>query len=255
MALLLIAAYWLFLFAFGIGAVRLLRSRTVTKRIFGAVLIVGFCALLTTTIFRPEIRDWRLSPGSTAILPPRAMVFRSASAQVESIAAFFVTTGLFDAFVATPGNGWVASAEPIVVDKIKECQTRTDLELNVAMKCIHRQHEVVLPPCRVQIDLNGSPRSFSELAQEARIYVLMDGDRACPFFGPREWIRLPSPISRLHPPFIMGDPPQPSVMRGHAALTSPTVESILRAIGIEVDCRNTATECVFRVSPGPKLPR
>jgi hypothetical protein len=255
MALLLIAAYWLFLLAVAIGAIWLLWSRTTTKRVAGAVLMISLCALVITTVFRPEIRDWRMNPGTAAIPPPRAMVFRSASPQIENIAAFFVTTGLFDVFVATPGDGWLASAEPIVVEKTKECQMRADLELNVAAKCIQRQNAVPLPPCRVQIDLNGPPRSTSELAQDARIFVLMDGEQACPFFGPREWIRLPSPISRLHPPFIMGDPPQPSVLRGHAALTSPTAESILRAIGIEADCSNSVTGCSFRLSPGPGYPR
>jgi hypothetical protein len=255
MAVLVIAAYWLFLLALAIGAIRLLWSRTTTKRVIGAVLIVGFCALATTTIFRPEIRDWRLKQGTTVISAPRAVVFRSASPQIESLAAFFVTTGLFDAFVATPGSGWVDSADPIIVEKTRECQARADLKLHIPAKCIHRGHAIPLPPCRVQIDLNGTPPSPNELAQDALISVRMDGDQACPFFGAREWIRLPSPLSRIHPPFIMGDPPQPSAMRTHAVLTSPTVESILRAIGIEADCRSAVTDCVFRVSSGPEQTR
>jgi hypothetical protein len=252
MALLLTAAYWLFLFALAIGGLRLLRSGTTSKRIAGAALIVTFCALVTTTIFRPEIRDWRLNPGTAPISPPRALVFRSQSSDIESIAAVFVTTGLFDAFVAAPGTGWPDRGEPIVIQKTKDCQRRADLKINVAAKCIHRQHAVSLPSCRILIDLNGSAPSASELAQEARIAVVMDGDQACPFFGRREWIRLPNAIARIHPPFIMGDPPQPSALRGHAALTSPTAESILRAIGIEADCSNTATGCSFRLSSEPR---
>ena len=188
MALLLIAGYWLFLLALAIGAIRLLWSRATIKGVVGAVLIIGFCALVTTTIFRPEIRDWRLKQGTTPISPPRAVVFRSASPQLESLAAFFVTTGLFDAFVAAPGTGWIDSAEPVIVDNSKECHARADVELNLPAKCIHRGNAVSLPPCRVQMDLNGTPPSPSELAHEAVISVRMDGDRACPFFGPRTWI-------------------------------------------------------------------
>jgi hypothetical protein len=250
MALLLIAVYWLFLLALAIGAILLLWSRTTTKRLVGAVLMISFCALVITTIFRPEIRDWRLNPGTTAIPPPRAMVFRYTSPHIESIAAFFVTTGLFDVFVAAPGVGWPDSGEQIIVDKTIDCQKSADLGLNVAAKCIHRQHAAALPPCRLLIDLNGPPPSASELAQDAQIAVWMDGDQACPFFGRREWIRLPSPLSRLHPPFILGDPPQPSALRGHAALTSPTAQSILHAIGIEADCSNAAMGCSFRLSSG-----
>src|ERR1051325_4746702 len=191
MALLFTAAYWLLLFALAIGAIRLLWSHGGTQRLVGAVLLITFCTLVITTIFRPEIRDWRLNSGTTAITPPRAMVFRYASPQIDSIAALFVTTGLFDVFVAAPGSGWPDTGEQIIVDKSKDCQRGADLELNVAAKCIHRQRAVGLPSCRILIDLNGPPPSASELAQEARIAVMMDGDQAGPFFGRREWIRLP----------------------------------------------------------------
>jgi hypothetical protein len=233
-----IAAYWLLVLALGIAAVRLMRAPTITKRLAGLVVLVGTCILVFTTIFRPEIDDWRLNESTTSVRPPRAMVLRSAAPQIEIIAAFFVTTGLFDVFVAPPGEGWLDRAAPIVVRRTKDCGSEgaQASQLSIfAAKCIQRQDSVPLPACRIQIDLDGSPPSVGDLAQRAQIYVVTDGEQPCPFFGPKERIRLPDPLGRSLPRFILGDPPPWSSLRLYAELTSPTSQSILRAIGIAPD--------------------
>ncbi len=211
---------------------------SVTKRIIGALFIVGSCTLTLITIFEPEINYWLLTRNTPPVHPPRGMVIRSASPEIERIAAFFVRTGLFDVFVALPGKDWLSTAEPIVVDDSKDCQSagmqpsRLDA---VAAKCIHRKQPSPLPACRTEIDLDGLPDSIQHFAQAAQIYVIADGGHPCPFLDPKGMLSRVNPIltSRVLPYFVLPRPRPGSVKGKHATLTLPTPESILSAIGID----------------------
>ncbi len=161
------------------------------------------------------------------VAPPRAVVLRGSSAQTEQLAALFAATGSFDVFVAAPGTGWVDKGDKVHLENSERCRAdaRTLPPDNMPAECIHFEPSGPLPGCRLQIDLTG-PTDTQAVAQRARIYVIAEHDEACPFFD-----RLENPAS---PPGVGGKPSRPwSSLLALAELTSPTPQSILRAIGVE----------------------
>ena len=231
-----IIVFWLCLLGAGIAGVRLLRSASRTKRVAGTLFLVSSCALALGTIFQREIDDWVFSQRTTTPAhPPRAVVFRSDSTEIEHIAAALVATGSFDVFVTLPTKGWLFNADPILVEKTAECALETTPVLllkTMRAECIHRKRAVPLPACRIEIDLEGQSPSIEHVAQTARIYAVREAGQPCPFFDAMLPAIGPNPVAaRLLPSFGRRPITSISAMRLHASVTSPTLESILQAIG------------------------
>jgi len=155
---------------------------------------------------------------------PRTMVVRGTWPDTGRLAAAFAGTGLFDVFVTTLDDRLAREAEKIDVDNAPSCHSSSQLLSpdSVKLECIRRAQPGLLPGCSLQVNLTGPPKA-ENVAQHARIFIVLDHGEPCPFYdqrylaenlrtnGLRAWR-----TSRLL-----------------AEIASPTPQTILRALGVE----------------------
>jgi hypothetical protein len=193
-----------------------------------AIFAIGVMAIPKTLGL--EINNWSVTKiqAQVPIAPPDVMVLHGASpdasAGAEHVAVLFAAAGLFDVFLAPPQEEWGVTGEKLDVENSERCRSeaKTMFSEGVKVECIHRATRGPLPGCRLQIDLNGPPISES-VAQSARIYVVLEQGEPCPFYD-RRFLSDDLRLNGLRPW---------RTIRLVAEVPSPTLQSILRAIGVE----------------------
>ena len=160
---------------------------------------------------------------------PRTMVVRGTWPDTGRVAAAFASTGLFDVFVTTLDDRQAREGETLHLDNSEGCRSGTQMlsPASVRLECIHRSEQGLLPGCNLQVNLTG-PLDTENIADRARIFIVLDHGEPCPFYDQRylaENLRMnglrPWRTSRLL-----------------AEVPSPTPISILRAIGVEPTANN-----------------
>jgi hypothetical protein len=157
-------------------------------------------------------------------VPPRAMVLRGPSPEAERVAAVLAASGLFDVFIAPLEDGWADTGARVDFDTSDGCRSGypTLSPDAVSLECLHRSQPELLPGCSLQIDLIG-PSGSESVAQRARIYVVLNRGESCPFYDQR-YSAYDLRMNGMRPW---------SSSQLLAELASPTLQQILRAIGVQ----------------------
>jgi len=189
-----------------------------------AIFAIGVMAIPKTLGL--EFNNWPVTKvqADAPVAPPRTMVLRGPSPETERVAALFAAIGLFDVFVASLDDRLARAGEKIELENTESCRSaaQTLSPDSIKLECIHHAEPSQLPGCSLQISLTGAHNS-DVVAQRARICVVLDYGEPCPFYDQR-YLDDALRTNGLRPW---------ASSRLLAELASPTLRSILRAIGVE----------------------